>query len=127
MNTTLTPLEVKKDTTDWSRVRGVQVPEVKDMGIMDLTFDMNSLRQALNFFTKPREKFSKNSAKSDQIGSQSYKRGVFGRRRKPYPLRRVHRGKWIPYFTLPKYLRTTLRPTMIYPKTPPVNSKPSSR
>lgn len=106
---------------------GVRVPEVKDMGI-DLTFDMNSLRQALNFFTKSHQKSStKNSAKSDQIGSQSYKRG---RRRKPYHpyrIRRVHRGKWIPYFTLPKYLRPTSRPSMIYPKTPPVNPQPSSR
>ena len=102
---------------------GLKVPEV------DLTFDMKKLKQALNIFSSNQE----NSTTSDQVSSQNR---VFGRRRKPYhtpyptsyPQRRVHnRGKWVPYFTLPKYLRRPDRPFRSYPSAAPITLPPISR
>ena len=111
-------LQIKKDNSKWT-LMGLKVPEV------DLTFDMKKLKQALNIFSSNQE----NSTRSDQVGSQNR---VFGRRRKPYPTsypqRRVHnRGKWVPYFTLPKYLRRPDRPFRSYPSVAPITLPPTSR
>ena len=115
-------LQIKKDNSKWT-LMGLKVPEV------DLTFDMKKLKQALNIFSSNQE----NSTRSDQVSSQNR---VFGRRRKPYPApyptsypkRRVHnRGKWVPYFTLPKYLRRPDRPFRSYPSAAPITLPPSSR
>ena len=104
---------------------GLKVPEV------DLKFDMKKLKQALNIFSSDQENSTRSS---DQVSSQNR---VFGRRRrKPYPTpyptsypqRRVHnRGKWVPYFTLPKYLRRPDRPFRSYPSAAPITLPPISR
>ena len=117
---TLSPpprLQIKKDNSKWT-LMGLKVPEV------DLTFDMKKLKQALNIFSSDQENSTRSS---DQVSSQNR---VFGRRRrKPYPTsypqRRVYnRGKWVPYFTLPKYLRRPeQRPYRSYPSAAPITSR----